>query len=155
MDLDLARIGDPTTHRRAVGPWAARRLERGVQYGDRPWRPLSSVVEPAEWAEVWTYGALCELGDVDRAVTELHRLLKPGGRLLFLEHEGRPGLFGAVQRASERVYSSTPGGCHVRHDVHGALRRGGFDIVEVDRLTVPSVVPLLRHWVRGVARSRA
>jgi hypothetical protein len=153
-----ARVGDPAGHRRLLGPPAGRRIDAVVDRldVDGPWRPLAALAgEPSASLEVVaTAAALCATDDLAASVALLRRVLVPGGRLLFLEHEGRPGLFGALQRASEPLYSSMPGGCHVRHDVHRALRDGGFEVDELDRLTVPSAVPLLRHWVRGVARSR-
>jgi SAM-dependent methyltransferase len=141
-----------------LGPVAGRRIDAAIDRFDidGPWRPLAALGgEPsASLAVVATAGTLCATDDLEAAVALLRRVLVPGGRLLFLEHEGRPGLFGTLQRVSEPVYAAMPGGCHVRHDVHRALRRGGFEVDGLDRLTVPSVVPLLRHWVRGVARSR-
>jgi hypothetical protein len=136
-----------------MGPLAGRRL---VERGDGPWRPLVALGgEPdGSLAEIVTGAAFCATDDLAGAVATLRRVLEPGGRLVFLEHVGRPGAMGLVQRVSSPLYAAMPAGCHVDHDVPVALKAGGFVIDELDRLTVPSVVPLLRHWVRGVARSR-
>jgi hypothetical protein len=138
-----------------MGPFAARRLV--VRDIGGPWRPLAALGgEPdGSLAEIVTGAALCQTDDLAGAVAMIRRVLEPGGRLVFLEHVGRPGALGVVQRLSSPAYAAMPLGCHVDHDVPGALRAGGFVVEEVDRVTVPSVVPLLRHWVRGVARSRA
>src|SRR4051794_6974862 len=49
---------------------------------------------------------LCTAPDQQRALTEIRRVLKPGGRLLFLEHvlSERPRI-GRLQRAAKPVYS--------------------------------------------------
>ncbi len=157
--MTTARIGDPTTHRRVLGPLAARRFEGRLAHlpGDAPWRPLDALAGEGDrsFATVVLAGALCASDDLDAAVTLLHRVLEPGGRLVFLEHVGRVGALGAVHRVVDGVWSSLPLGCHVDQDVPAALRRGGFVVSDLERCSVPSAVPLLRRWVQGVARSRA
>lgn len=156
--LTTARIGDPTTHRRVLGPLAARRLDARIAHlpGDVPWRPLDALGgEPDDSLDaVVAVGALCATADIDVAVATVRRVLVPGGQLHFVEHVGRVGALGAMQRAAGRVWSGVPQGCHVEHDVPAALRRGGFVVDDLDRFSLPSVVPLLRPWVQGVARSQ-
>lgn len=157
--LTTARIGDPTTHRRVLGPLAARRLDARIAHlpGDAPWRPLDALGGEADGSfdVVVAVGAFCAASDLDVAVATVHRVLTPGGRLHFVEHVGRVGALGVLQRGSGRVWSALPTGCHVDHDLPAALRRGGFVVSDLDRWSLPSVVPLLRPWVQGVARSRA
>lgn len=159
MANNSAHIGCPATHRRLLGPLAARRLAAlaAGDAGDEPWRPLVALGgEPDGSLEsVTTFGALCSAADLDGAIAGLQRVLVPGGRLVVVEHVAHPGALGVLQRLAGPTWSASPLGCHVGHDVHGALRRAGFLLSELDRWTVPAVVPLLRHWVRGVARSPA
>jgi hypothetical protein len=82
-------------------------------------------------------------------------VLGTDGRLVFLEHVGRPGGLGRVQRISDPMWAWLPQGCHVDHDVPAALRRGGFLVSDLERFTMPSAVPLLRPWVQGLALVRA
>ena len=74
----------------------------------------------------WT---LCTIPDVDAALAEIHRVLKPGGRLHFLEH----GLSDdpKVARRQHRldpIQQKVAGGCHLdrRHDE--LVRAAGFTI---------------------------
>jgi hypothetical protein len=117
------------------------------------WRPLSTLGADADASidDLVTVGAFCAADDVASADAVARRVLAPGGRLHFLEHVGRPGGLGLLQRLADPVWASLPNGCHVDHDLVAALRRGGFVILDLERCTVPSIVPILRHWVQGVA----
>jgi SAM-dependent methyltransferase len=157
--MKTARIGDPVAHRRVLGAVGARRLDARIDavVGAGPWRALADLAADSD-ATVDTLvavGAFCAERDLDRAVAVVRRVLVPGGRLVFLEHVARPGGLGLLQRASEPVWSAMPAGCHVHHDVVAALRHGGFVVFDLERCTVPSVVPFLRPWVQGVAMAEA
>ena len=76
---------------------------------------------------------LCTIPDVDRALSELHRVMKPGARFHFVEHGLAPDP--KVVRAQERF---TPwqqrfaGGCHLERDIPALLRTAGFEVTEMD-----------------------
>lgn len=86
---------------------------------------------------------LCSIADVSRALQEMKRVLKPDGRLLFLEHglaeEPR------MQRWQHRltpVWRPFAGGCHLDRDPAALLRAAGFH-VDVDGTAQLSSGPLL------------
>jgi SAM-dependent methyltransferase len=154
--VSTARIGDPADHRRALGPVGARRIDARVAQvagAGSPWRSLSTLGADADASldVVVTVGAFCAARDLEPAVATARRVLAPGGRLHFLEHVGRPGAMGMLQRMADPMWASLPSGCHVDHDVVAALRSCGFVVLDLERCTVPSVVPFLRHWVQGTA----
>jgi hypothetical protein len=152
--VNTAHIGDPAAHRRALGPIGARRLDNRLPpVGADSWRELDdlAVEDDQSVDEALAVGAFCAVGDVDRAVAAVRRVLRSGGRLRFVEHVGRPGAMGLLQRLAAPTWASLPIGCHVEHDLVASLRRGGFVVCDLERWTVPSVVPILRHWVEGVA----
>lgn len=145
-----------------MGPFAARRVDdrltklhaSGAPGGDHrdvgAWRDVADI-EPGTADQLVTVGALCTASDLDVEARALRGALAPGGRLLFLEHVGRTGVFGLLHRGSDRVYAVAPMGCHVDRDVPAALRRAGLLITDLERCTMPSAIPLLRPWVQGTA----
>lgn len=72
---------------------------------------------------------LCTIPDVERAVAEVARVLKPGGRFHFLEHGLAPDEGVARwQRRIEPVQKKVAGGCHLTRDVVGLLEAEGFTV---------------------------
>jgi ubiquinone/menaquinone biosynthesis C-methylase UbiE len=80
-----------------------------------------------------TFG-LCTIPDDRRAVAEAHRVLRPGGRLVLLEHVRSPSLpIRAVQRALDPL-SVRFAADHLVRDPLDYLGNVGFEIESVERL---------------------
>ena len=72
---------------------------------------------------------LCTIGDPSAALAEMHRVLRPGGRLLFAEHGRAPEA--AVARWQDRitpVWKRIAGGCHLNRKPDDLIRAAGFHI---------------------------
>ncbi|MGP8296982.1 class I SAM-dependent methyltransferase [Streptomyces inhibens] len=99
---------------------------------------------------------LCSVRDVQRALMELRRVLRPGGELRFFEHGRAAGRgLAAVQWSLDHtVWPLLMGGCHTGRDPLGEIRGAGFEVVRMRRLKVPERGPTLptSPAVLGVAR---
>jgi SAM-dependent methyltransferase len=76
---------------------------------------------------------LCTIPDVDAALDEIRRVLKPGAPLHFLEHGLAPDEpVRRWQHRIEPVQKRLFGGCHLTRPVADLLTRAGFTIKEID-----------------------
>jgi ubiquinone/menaquinone biosynthesis C-methylase UbiE len=82
---------------------------------------------------VLTTFTLCTIPDLPRALSEARRVLRPGGKLHFLEHGRSPEI--NVARWQDRitpVYRPFAGGCHLNREISASLREAGFVITSID-----------------------
>lgn len=97
---------------------------------------------------------LCSVPRLDRALGEILRVLRPGGRFLFLEHvaaESRPRRL-AWQRRIEPVWRRVSGNCHLTRRTADAIAAAGFEVIDLRRESMRKAWPLVRPTIRGVAR---
>ncbi|EKX60665.1 class I SAM-dependent methyltransferase [Streptomyces ipomoeae] len=99
---------------------------------------------------------LCSVRDVRRSLSEVRRVLRPGGELRFFEH-GRGG--GSVMRTAQRALDGTVwpllfGGCHVARDPLGEVRAAGFEIASHREMLVPEKGPRMPTSYCVVGRAR-
>jgi SAM-dependent methyltransferase len=91
---------------------------------------------------------LCTVGNPRQVVSEIYRILKPGGRYLFLEHVAAPPgsglrrLQGILQTPWKWLFE----GCHLNRDTHRVLGEAGFRRIEMDCFMLASgVMPFTPH----------
>lgn len=78
----------------------------------------------------WT---LCSVPDPDRALREVGRVLKPDGRLLFVEHGRAPdNRVRAWQDRLTPAWSRVAGGCHLNRAIPSLVAAAGFRITELE-----------------------
>jgi ubiquinone/menaquinone biosynthesis C-methylase UbiE len=94
---------------------------------------------------------LCSVPDVRETLTELRRILRPGGRLLFIEHVAaeRHTPLCWFQRGIRPLWKAVADGCHPDRDTGTFLQEAGFSSVEFERFSI-GVPPVSPHIV-GVA----
>jgi len=95
---------------------------------------------------------LCTVPDPAATLTEIKRVLRPDGQLLFLEHVRAedPGL-ARWQDRLEGPWRFLGDGCHCNRDTVSAISAAGFDLGDVERSSLPKAPPIVRPLARGKA----
>ena len=78
----------------------------------------------------WT---LCSIADASRSLHEMHRVLKPAGSLLFVEHGRAPEP--NVRRWQDRltpVWKRVGGGCHLNRAIGTLIESAGFQFERIE-----------------------
>jgi ubiquinone/menaquinone biosynthesis C-methylase UbiE len=96
----------------------------------------------------WT---LCSIADVERALQEIDRVLRPGGTLRFIEHGRSPDA--NVARWQDRLtplQRRVAGGCHVNRPIDKLIAGCGLDVTRIDNYYLPGPRPFTYSY-EGVA----
>jgi ubiquinone/menaquinone biosynthesis C-methylase UbiE len=99
----------------------------------------------------WT---MCSIPDVQRALGEMRRVLKPEGRLLFVEHGRSPDP--GVRRWQDRltpVWRRVGGGCHLNRPIGELIEAAGFRIERIETGYMRGPKPMTFMY-EGSARPR-
>jgi SAM-dependent methyltransferase len=89
--------------------------------------------EDASYDAVLSTFTLCTIPEVATALTEVRRVLRPGGALHFLEHGRSPDASVARwQRRLDPLERRVAGGCHLSRDIPALVRSAGLDVVALD-----------------------
>lgn len=108
----------------------------------------------ASFDVVASFLVLCSVADVRQTLAELRRVLRPQGRLVFLEHvaaEANPRRL-AWQRRVTPLWRLAAGNCHLARDTASAIEGAGFVVEELQRASIRKAMPLARPSIRGWAR---
>ena len=95
---------------------------------------------------------LCSIEEVAPAVREVYRVLKPGGKLLFLEHGLSPEL--NVQKWQQRLnwlQMRLAGGCHLDRDMRAFVSAQPFASVQMDEFYIEKTPKTHGYLYRGMA----
>lgn len=95
---------------------------------------------------------LCTVPNPTAALAEAARLLRPGGKLLFVEHvrSEDPGL-ARWQDRLEGPWRFLGDGCHCNRDTVANIESSPFEIERVEKDELPKAPPLVRPLIRGSA----
>jgi ubiquinone/menaquinone biosynthesis C-methylase UbiE len=99
----------------------------------------------------WT---LCSIPDAPRALLDMRRVLRPGGRLLFVEH-GRardPNVMWWQDKLTP-VWKRLGGGCHLNRAIGTLIEGAGFQFDRLDTGYMPGPKPMTFMY-EGSARPR-
>ncbi len=95
---------------------------------------------------------LCSIPDPVAALAQMRRVLKPGGKLLFVEHGLAPEA--SVQRWQHRLnglQGALFGGCNLNRDTPRLLKNAGFGLEASEQYYLRNVPKFAGFLTRGVA----
>jgi ubiquinone/menaquinone biosynthesis C-methylase UbiE len=139
-------------------PMLRRARRRATELG----RAVTLIKAPAEelpldddsFDTAVSLSVLCTVDDPALVLAELCRVLRPGGKLVFLEHVRAedPGR-ARWQERLERPWGWAAGGCHPNRTTLAAIEAANFELVEVERRDLPDTPRLVQPHVLGSARA--
>jgi ubiquinone/menaquinone biosynthesis C-methylase UbiE len=99
----------------------------------------------------WT---VCSILEIATALADMRRVLKPGGRLLFVEHglAPKPGVARWQHRLTP-LWRRLAGGCHLARKVDDLFAEAGFRIDRVETGYIPGPRPMT-YLYEGAASPR-
>jgi len=119
-------------------PHMLRRAQRRVERARLPFpvelRAASAEALPFDdhsFDTVVGTWVLCTIPDPQRALAEVSRVLRPGGRLVWAEHvQSSVPAAARIQRAVDPLWQHLAGGCHLTRDARTLIRAAGLREVE-------------------------
>ena len=94
---------------------------------------------------------LCSVESPQAALAEVRRVLKPGGRLVLLEHVRGDGRLARWQDRLTPLHRKVAGNCHLNRKTKDEVAAAGFDVADLRAVRIPGSHPLVRRGLQGVA----
>src|ERR671920_1104035 len=151
-DVDRVTITEPD-------PFMRRRLEQKLTDAHVPVEISAAGAEELPFPDgsfdtVVSTLVLCTVPDQESALDEVRRVLRPGGRLLFIEHVRAEGSAARWQDRLGPLWGHLFGGCHLDRDTVTAIEEAGFEIDSFESFQPPIAFSGLTPHVQGSATIR-
>jgi ubiquinone/menaquinone biosynthesis C-methylase UbiE len=148
--VDEVVLTEPSPAMRVRAGRRAQELDRRVRVIEASAERLP--FEDGEFDTVVSTLVLCTVGDQERALSEIRRVLKPGGSFLFLEHVRSDDPRRARwQDRLERPWGMMAMGCHPNRATLERIEAAGFAVEELEHGELPKSPPIVRPMVSGRA----
>jgi len=133
---------EPSTELQNMAEASAKRSNTKVEFLSQSAEDAIALADGSVDTVVMTW-TLCSICDPLRALAQMKRLLKPDGRMLFIEHGKSPDA--RVARWQDRLtpaWKKIGGGCHLNRKIDDLLRGAGFMIQELKTSYLPGPRPM-------------
>jgi ubiquinone/menaquinone biosynthesis C-methylase UbiE len=125
--ITMVHAVDPSSVGRQLAQARVRASGVPVEYADLDGQDLS-LADASVDAALSTF-TLCTIPDPGRALNELYRVLRPGGRLHFLEHGlADDPTIAHRQHRLNRIQQRVAGGCNLNRPIDRLIVDAGFEI---------------------------
>lgn len=140
---------DPNPFMKAHLVKEAQRLDLKIELRDGIAETLPAADESVDFV-IGTL-VLCSVVDQKRALEEVARVLKPGGKFLFIEHvAARRGTWlRGIQRLVKPLWRRMGDGCYPDRETRAALERVGFASLQIEEFEAP--LPVVGPHIAGTA----
>lgn len=109
-------------------------------------------MEDASFDTVVCTWTMCSIPEVDRALLEVKRVLRPGGRFVFVEHglsdKEAPRKW---QNRVNGVWKRIGDGCNLNRPIDELVTASGLELAEIERFDMPKTPKFMGHTYRGTA----
>ena len=98
---------------------------------------------------------MCTIPEVIRANTEIRRVLKNQGKMIFCEHGAAPD--DNIRKWQKRInpfWGKIAGGCNIDRNIPSLIQDSGFDIIEIEEMYLPNTPKIAGYNFWGYAVSR-
>ena len=98
---------------------------------------------------------MCTIPEVIRANTEIRRVLKDQGKMIFCEHGVAPD--DNIRKWQKRInpfWGKIAGGCNINRNIPLLIQESGFDIVEMEEMYLPNTPKIAGYNFWGYAVSK-
>jgi len=96
---------------------------------------------------------LCSVKHLEKTLSEVFRVLRPQGKLFFIEHVAAVDNIERYkwQRRLAFLWQCIAAGCHITRQTEDAITKAGFEIIKIDRQSMRGVPKIVRPSIRGIA----
>ena len=98
---------------------------------------------------------MCTIPEVIRANTEIRRVLKDQGKMIFCEHGVAPD--DNIRKWQKRInpfWGKIAGGCNINRNIPSLIQESGFDIVGMEEMYLPNTPKIAGYNFWGYAVSK-
>lgn len=110
-------------------------------------------VKEASYDVVVSTLVLCSVEHPDKALSEIHRVLRPNGKLIFIEHVAASNNPKRLkwQHRLEPLWKKIACGCHLTRNTEETIIKAGFKVDKITHQSIRGVPPIVRPSIKGIA----